>query len=272
MRHIILLFLCCSALVFANPHTLRFAPLPMLKSEIVLQQYVGIFSFLSQKLGVTFEIVYFTDYEKILEALAQNRVDIAHLGPLPYARLLHNAIPVQPLVQFLNEDGKSTYTCSLITAHHARNLPLKQHTIALTQPLSTCGFLSMSHLLKREGIALEEQPYFYADTHTNVILKLLLGEAHSGGVKSSVFSDYKHLGLIERSRSTALPGFLWVGSAKLPSALAKEIQEALFSLEPTGKDTDLMHSWADAFKHGAIAPNLGEYEEVLNLYLNTVFP
>jgi len=211
-----IIFLCIVTCLFStsiHSKTIKYAPLPMYRSELVLKQYQGMLDYLSSETGYRFEFAYYADYEHLLDALVEAKVDIAHLGPLPYAVLLnrenHNT---KPIVQFLDSKGKATYTCSLIT--HQKNFfkdgEMIFEPIALTQPLSTCGFLSVAHLLKKYNLNLSELNYHYSGTHSNVVLDILLGDASIGGVRSSEYAAYKHLKLKEIDKTQPLP-WIFVG-------------------------------------------------------------
>lgn len=233
---------------------IRFGPLPIYKSEIVLQQHKGLFDHLSEKLGLHFEIVYFTEYTDLIEAIKTQKVDIAHLGPLPYAKLLQEPSGSRPIVKFLNEEGGSTYTCSLLSPQDVTFETAIKGPIVLPQPLSTCGLLSVNYLLKKRDLNLFDLEYYHVKTQSRVALDLLLGNATLGGARTSVFNQYAHLGLTKIDSTFPLPGFLWVASAALPQALLQEIQVTLALLNPTHNPAHaaMMQTWGEEFRHGAV--------------------
>jgi phosphonate transport system substrate-binding protein len=272
----ILFFLTCTIL-FTNSLfalTLRYAPLPMYKSELVLKQYKGLLEYLTKQTGYTFEFVYHADYAQLLDAIAQKKVDIAHLGPLPYAALLQKNTDAKPIVQFLDNSAQASYTCSFIT--HERNYSQVQpyEPIALTQPLSTCGYLSISHLLQKKGIDLKNTDYGYSGTHSHVVLDIILGDAKSGGVRTSEYEAYKHLGLKQIDKTEAFPGFLWVASGTLGDEHVQKIQEALLKLDPFNNETHakMMQNWGSNVKYGAIKAQNKDYEPIVKILQTTDIP
>ena len=248
--------------------SLRFAPLPMFKSELIMKEYRGILEHLEKELDIKIETVYYSNYRALVEAIRTSKVDIAHLGPLPFAALLQKTQRVQPIVQFLNKKGKSTYTCSLIAlqASNPTSLSLPKEPMALTQPLSTCGYLSAAYFYNKKNLVLKDSNYYYANTHSNVVLEVLLGQAKSGIVKSSEFLDYKHLGLLELAKSPEFPGFLWVGSPEFDPILVTKIQKILTKISfhnPQYKE--LTSTWGEGVKYGSIHTNALAYEPILQL-------
>ena len=264
------------ALSFSCAKTLKYAPLPMYKSELVIKQYKQMLHYLQEKTGLEFEIVYHADYAQLLDAIKKGEVDIAHLGPLPYAKLLsqkdHGSTPI---VQFLDKNGSDRYTCSFITLQNSKSSSNRAfEPIALTQPLSTCGFLSVAHILKKYDMQLQNLQYFYSGTHSNVVLDIILQDAKSGGVRTSEFEAYKHLGLQELDKTQPFPGFLWVGSKSLSNKDKDTITKHLIQLRPLENEEDalLMRKWGTNIKYGAKKASKKEYEIVQKMLQDIEIP
>lgn len=270
-----------SALVFLvffsfslQAKTIKYAPLPMYKSELVLKQYQAMLNYLQKETKLNYEYVYYADYEKLLNAIAEGKVDIAHLGPLPYATLLqrkdHNS---KPLVQLLDSKQKGTYTCSFFTHERNKNKQIFE-PIALTQPLSTCGFLSVAHLLKSRSLDLSKLNYHYSGTHSHVVLDVILNDAKSGGVKTSEYLSYKHLGLYEIDKTDPFPGFLLVASKSLRQTEYEAIKHALLKLDPFNNpnDKELMKKWGTNVKYGAIEVDVSLYRHITKMLKQIKIP
>jgi hypothetical protein len=66
--------------------------------------------------------------------------------------------------------------------------------IALTQPLSTCGFLAASGLLREHGSDLAKNFYRYVNKHDEVAMAVVRGEFDAGAsrppsARSMLISD-----------------------------------------------------------------------------------
>ena len=84
---------------------------------------------------------------------------------------------------------------------------LQNKRIALTQPLSTCGYLSVSGLLRERKSSLEKNRYRYLNKHDAVALAIIRGEYDLGGLKTAIGKRYTHLGLKILAETPPFPGF-----------------------------------------------------------------
>ena len=139
----------------AQAETLYFSPLPMEQPEEVVKQFKPMLNFLEKQLGAKIEIRYSTSYAEILEHFRTGRIDLAYLGPLPYISLRESHPKAEPLVHFLEKNGEATYSCALISAGAPLPRPARKKTFALTQPLSTCGYLAIDAQLRKQGDRLD---------------------------------------------------------------------------------------------------------------------
>ncbi|MGM0534274.1 MAG: PhnD/SsuA/transferrin family substrate-binding protein, partial [Campylobacterota bacterium] len=256
--------------------TLRFSPLPMYKSELVIKQYQGMFDYLKAQTGFDFEIIYYPDYDSLLQAIKEGKTDLAYLGPLPYASLLQQTDTTTPIVQFLDSKGQTSYTCSFITSKANENNTQNQsyEPLSLTQPLSTCGYFSIYQILQKQGLELSAMNYSYAGTHSAVVLEILLGESTSGGVKTSQYYTYKHLGLHELQRTDRYPGFLLVGSKNITPKQTAVIQKALTRLDYFNNpgDRTMMQTWGADVRYGCKKADKSMYDKIKNKLQNITIP
>lgn len=254
--------------VFAQDK-IRFAPLPMESLETMTREYLPFMDYLERGLQKPFEMRYHRTYEELLEAFAAGQVDIAYLGPLPYVALKEHCDAVTPIVEFIDEDGANNYTCALvkfagdtlsITASHPQK-------VALTQPLSTCGYLSVESLLKSHDESLESSHYNYdyVNSHDQVALKVILGEYHLGGLKTQIAKKYQHLGLRILEETDPMPGFLLVGNRKtLDTDTLERIKRLILDANPINgtQPNDISRSWGSKIRNGAIPAKDSDYDSV----------
>lgn len=266
----------CIALVnLVHAETIRFAPLPMENRETVIKQFRPLTIFLEQRLNLTVNYVYADNYADILAKFRQSQVDVAYLGPLPYVELRASYDKAQPMVHFKEKSGHTTYTCALITVPDADfNIQdANQKKIALTQPLSTCGYLSASGLMRTRGSSLENNFYRYVGKHDAVALSVIRGEFDAGGLKTAIARKYAHLGLQILVETPPLPSFALVANTKtMPPALISGIRQALIALEPGGKDSAMLASWGDNIRFGAVVASDDDYQVVRDLLADAVIP
>ncbi len=253
--------------------TLYFAPLPMEQPEEVVKQFKPMLTYLEKQLGATIEIKYSTSYADILEKFRQGQIDFAYLGPLPYVTLKEKFSSAKPLVHFLEKSGKPSYTCALIGSDSKLPKNVKGKTFALTQALSTCGYLSTDGLLHKQGSSLEQNKYRYLGKHDEVALAVARGDFDYGGLKTAIAQNYQHLGIQILAETAPLPSFaLIVNGNRMPAARIEAMRAALARLRPEGDDKALMAEWGSNVKYGSIDAKDSDYDVVRQLQRQAVIP
>ena len=95
-----------STYILGDSKTIVFAPLPTKDTQELHTQFLPLVDFLEKKLNVKIKIDYNSDYEKLLAKFIIKEIDIAYLGPLPYAYLEDRYEYATPLVNFKNSKGE----------------------------------------------------------------------------------------------------------------------------------------------------------------------
>jgi phosphonate transport system substrate-binding protein len=267
--------LVCALLLLCQPLTasaerLVFSAVFNEPPETVVKQTRPMLSYLEGKLGVTFEIEYIADYGEVVSKFRQGKIDVAYLGPLPYVALRKEYPQAMPVVSFLESSGAASYTCVLVAPadgpKKVKNLAGRK--FALTQPLSTCGYLVSGSLLRRAGVELEQARYRYLGRHDQVALAVARGEFEAGGMKSSIAAKYHHLGLTVIAESAPLPAHVLVANSRTVNRQRVEsIQTALAGLQPLKRRADAVtvQGWGDNYKYGAIPAKDADFDSVRSL-------
>lgn len=255
MKFVSLLFvaaiLCLRAnLTLAQPAVITFAPLPMENPETVARQWRPALDYLSKALGVTLRIEYADSYATILERFQSGTLDLAYLGPLPYITLKERFPAAVPVVHFNESNGQPSYTCAIVALaeHRLSAKSLSGRKIALTQPLSTCGYFMTDSLLQQAGSALIHNRFRYLGKHDAVALAVARGDYDAGGLKTAIAQRYAHLGLEVIAESRPLPSFTLIanGQRLSPERIAL-LRKALLEA-----DAAVRASWGDNIRHGAV--------------------
>ncbi|MFA6021954.1 MAG: PhnD/SsuA/transferrin family substrate-binding protein [Rhodospirillales bacterium] len=254
----------------AHGETLTFAPLPMETPETVVKQVKPMLTYLQKDLGVSIKIDYSSDYAEILAKFESGALDLAYLGPLPYLTLRDRVAAATPLVHFKEASGSATYTCAIVAPADAKPdlARLKGRKVALTQPLSTCGYLSTDGLLRQAGSSLEDNQYRYLDKHDEVALAVTRGEFDLGGLKTAIGKKYAHMGLVVVAESGPLPGFALVANAKTVSKeRMAQLRDALVAV-----DAETAKGWGDNIRRGSVAAFDGDYDGLRRLRRKAIIP
>lgn len=213
---------------------LVYTPLPIEQPETVLNANRPLVSYLSKQLKTPITIRYEKNYEEILRLFKDGKIDIVHLGPLPYVTLRDRYDKAEPLAATNEADGKSFYTCAMVTAFDGpTSVRQVRRSIAFSQPLSTCGHLTAGYLLDRHGIKLEDLHHEYLGNQDQVALAVVKGNYEVGTIKTAVAKKYTNLTLRIIEETPAFPGFLLVANkaTMTPDQISK-IRKILLSMTP----------------------------------------
>lgn len=273
---LLLLMWFCAVPAFAKD--ISFTPLPMEQKEKVFRQIVPMLHFLEKPLDQHFSVKYFSNYEEILDKFQAEEIDLVFLGPLPYIQLREKYSDAEPVVRFLNKQGKATYTCSLVTGVEnglASIAALKGQRLALTQPHSTCGYLCTDNILQQAGLSVNDTVYQYLGSHQEVALAVIRGEFKAGGIKTSIGKKYSHLGLQLLAKTDPLPGFVLVANKRtLTGRQIETIRNALLKLRPLSNPVHhkLTREWGQSIRYGTITAQDSDYDAVRKKLRGVVIP
>lgn len=252
----------------AAAEPLRFAPLPMERPETVIKQFKPMLGTLERKLGRDIEIVYANSYAEILERFKRGEIDLAYLGPLPYVALRKDYAAALPIVHFVEKSGSATYTCALISTGERLPKKVRDRKFALTQALSTCGYLSTDDLLHRAGSSLEANRYRYLGKHDEVALAVARGDFDFGGIKTAIARNYAHLGIVVLAETPPLPSFALIANGKRLDASHLEALRKLFA----ALTAEERKEWGDNIRHGTVSASDADYEVVRRLSRRSAIP
>lgn len=265
---VILLFSLTSTLYAKE--TIIFAPLPMENIKTVFTQFDPMIKYLEKQLNKKIIIDYNQNYADILQKFKQKKIDIAYLGPLPYVALKDEYPAALPLVHFKNSDDNAFYKCSIITfsTNKTQVKDIINKKIALTQPLSTCGYLSVNALLEKSNNSLNNNKYSYLGKHDTVALSVVRGEFDFGGVKSSIAKKYSNLGLKELTQTGFLPGFALIGNQETLSL--KTLQKIQTVMKNVKKEES--QSWGKSISYGCSEAQDNDYNTLRKAKKTIIIP
>ena len=246
-----------SSLFAGDKKVFYFTPLPTKKASKNIEEFFPLNNYLEKKLSISIQYNYKSNYQDILNGFKDGTIDIAYLGPLPLVSLYKEYPFIAPLVSFKNKNGTSKYRCTLSKFRDDKLQTSKQIKIALTQPLSTCGYLMSKVLLEKNfNIDLEKQKYFYTMSHTNALEAALRGDFLLAGSKESIAKKYESLGMEIIAKSELLPGFSIVANKKTLSAKQIEVlQKTLLEIPQETYST-----FEGMGKYGTIKSHIKDYE------------
>ncbi|WP_305042085.1 PhnD/SsuA/transferrin family substrate-binding protein [Geoalkalibacter sp.] len=215
---------------------LTYAPIPMANAEKVIADTKPLLDYLSRVLGQEIRIQFLASNEEVVRGFAEDRVDLAEIGPLPYLVLREVAPQARALLFFLEEGVVATYTCALVApfdgaasvAELGGRDPL---SLATTQRLSTCGPLAARWLLEQGGLDPERAGLEILGNHEAVALAVARAEFAAGTLKTLIARRYQHLGVRALAETPPLPVFALVANTQTLSettlsALERALRDA----------------------------------------------
>lgn len=245
------MFLCLILALDTWAGTVRFAPLPVTDEKDLRTQYLPMLEYLSAKTGDQYQWVFIPKYPDLINAMLTGQVDLAVMGPLPYVMLSNRSNAFEPLVQILENDGKTTYDCVMLAFGEDRKLKLgdiRNKKIGLTQPESTCGYLAVAYMLKHAGRApnRDGNTYEYAGTHSKAALRVAQGRYDVAGLKRSQAEPYLGLDLHVIAETGPYPAFALIANTRtLTPTRRSAIRDALLRVSESTLST-----WSPFLRNG----------------------
>ena len=250
--------------------TLTFAPLPMESTYAVASQWLPFVEYLEQSLGIKLKVSYSATNDEIVHKFADGELDLAYLGPLPYVKLKRIFPAAEPVVIFKEEDGLAAYTCALVTLAETNLdfMRMKGKRVALTQPLSTCGYFATQGILAKYGSTLEDNLYHFLGQHDKVALAVARGDFDVGGLKTSIAQHYNYMGVFVRAESSHVPGLAIVANTnRVSSQQIAQIRQVLLAA-----DEKTRQFWGDNIRYGVVPAKDSDYDGMRQLSMPPVFP
>lgn len=232
---------------------LRLSAVPLSGGEETVRQFAPLVGYLSQWLGRPVEFRYLSSHEQVLDGLRQGAIDLAYLGPAPYAELVGkgpgqlSAELIVPLARFKEADGKAAYRCALVAFADDR-LPLNaaaRPVVGMPNALSTCGPLSVRAMLADKGVPWAQVSARFLGNHDQVARAVVAGTVQLGGVREEVALRHASLGLRVLARTEPMPGFVLVAHAgRVPAAALQRLTGLADT--PSAEYT----RWGEGLRHG----------------------
>jgi phosphonate transport system substrate-binding protein len=197
---------------------LRVSMIPSTDPGKLLRESEPLVGFLKNKTGrdVTFTVP--TNYASVVEALANDQVDIAYLGGFTYVQASRRA-GVVPLVQ---RDRDQRFHSLFITSAQSAIVglaDLKGHSFAFGDVNSTSGHLMPEYFMRRAGVdPAVIAKATYTGGHDATALAVANGRIDAGALDEAVFERMTKEGKIDASKVrvffTTPPFFDYVWAAR----------------------------------------------------------
>jgi phosphonate transport system substrate-binding protein len=235
-----------------KPGTIRVGLVPNRSPDKVRAQYEPFRAYLQQRLGRPVEVFVATDYAGTVEALLNNRLDIAYLGGLTYVQARSRGA-VHPMVTEIDRITHTTfYTSAIVTRADSpvRSLAdLHGRRFAFGDIGSTSGSLYPRLMLEQAGYSSGSDPkeppqglkdIVYTGGHDATALAVQNGTVDAGGLEERILLGLEAAGTVDATkirlleRSAPIEGYPWVIRDRIDASLEQAIVSAFLAMsDPT---------------------------------------
>ncbi len=240
------LLLTCSLLTGctakpSNEARLRISMIPTTDPGKALRQNQPLLAYWQKQTGATPELTIPTNYAAVVEALANNKVDIAYLGGFTYVQASARA-GVRPLVQrSIDQQFHSVFITPAKSKIHTL-ADLHGHFV-FGDVNSTSGHLMPLYYMQQEKVDPDViKDASYSGAHDATALAVANGKAEAGSIDEQVYAKMLANGQLKpdtlRVFYTTPPFFdyVWVANKNLDAKTADAFAASLKNLNPANPD------------------------------------
>jgi phosphonate transport system substrate-binding protein len=243
-----LMFMCLSLPVQAV-QPLLWSPTLLERSPEREKEFQAVNDWLALTSGLPLAMALEPDYEQLMKRFERNELAMIWVGPQLLQQLLAHRPDAPILAMTRDAHGKTDYQCVLFARHEfvGDATQAMQSSVALTQPMSTCGSVGARTLAQQSNVAFKDIDGHFTGSHQNVVVSVMLGETTSGIVASGVFDRFSWLPVHALLRSRSLPSFVWLVNPALVDSVQQQRLRDAFAQAQTAAS---IGSWYDALQHG----------------------
>jgi phosphonate transport system substrate-binding protein len=222
---------------------LRVGLVPNQAPDKMKAKYDPFKKYLADKLGMEIEFFVATNYAGVVEAMANDKIDLAYFGGLTYVQARQKA-QVHPIVTEIDKETQSTKYYSLIITSADSKIKslaeLKGKSFAFGDISSTSGSLFPRIMLDKAGLKVVDLAnVIYTGKHDATALAVQNGKVDAGGLEGRILNKLIADGTIDKSKikilakSEPIEGYPWVVQDSMDKELEKKIVNAFLTLEDT---------------------------------------
>lgn len=233
---LILLSGCTQTKTDARP-TLHLSMIPTTDPGKIIRESQPFIEYLQNKTGAKVELTVPTNYAAVVEAVSNDRVDIAYFGGFTFVQASARA-GAWPLVQ---REEDQAFHSKFITQHgspiHSLS-DLKGHSFAFGDVNSTSGHLMPAYFMRQQGVdqAVIEKAV-YTGGHDATALAVANGKVDAGAMDELVYARMIKEGKLSEAQVRVLyttPPFfdyVWAARKGLDPAIAEAFANAMLELD-----------------------------------------
>jgi len=246
--------------------TLRLSMIPTTDPGKMIRESEPLINYLEKETGIKVEMTIPTNYAAVVEAIANDQVDIAYLGGFTYVQA-SKRVGVIPLVQ---RDQDQNFH-SLFITHPDSGInslsDLSGHTFAFGDVNSTSGHLMPEYFMREAHVDAEViAKAIYTGGHDGTALAVANKRVDAGALDETVYQKMVQDGKIDPAKAkvflTSPPFFdyVWVARKGLDSKLAEAFSSAFLKLDESEPQQKAVLEILRAKKY--VRANDGDYDRL----------
>ena len=220
---------------------LKVGLVPNQAPDKIKAQYEPFRVYLQQKLNMPVELFVASDYSGVVEAMANDKLDVAYFGGLTYVQAKQRA-KIHPIVTEVDAETQSTKYYSLIIAPADSPInsvkDIKGKTFAFGDISSTSGSLYPRFMLDQAGIKVPDdlKNVIYSGGHDATAQAVQNGTVDAGGIEGRILQKLITKGTVDASKIKVLEkhlveGYPWVVREGLNKDLEEKLVQAFMDIK-----------------------------------------
>src|SRR5271166_1336681 len=245
----------CSGRGGAPESTLRLAMIPSTDPGKIVRDSQPLVKYLEKETGSRIELVVPTNYAAVVEAIANDRVDIAYLGGFTFVQASRRA-GVRPLVQ--RERDQNFHSVFITQPKSGINAlaDLKGHSFAFGDVNSTSGHLMPAYYMRAANVdpgVLTKA--LYTGGHDATALAVANKKVDAGAMDELVFGNMMKAGKITSDQvkvfytTPAFFDYVWAARKGLDPKLSDAFAAAFLKLDASKPDDKVLLDLLNATKY-----------------------
>jgi phosphonate transport system substrate-binding protein len=234
---------------------LRLAMIPSTDPGKIVRESQPVVTYFEKETGCRVELVVPTNYAAVVEAIANDNVDIAYLGGFTFVQASQRA-GVRPLVQRERDQNFHSVFITQPGSGVTSLTDLKGHSFAFGDVNSTSGHLMPAYYMRASGIdagALTKT--LFTGGHDATALAVANAKVDAGAMDELVFDSMTKSGKITSSQvkvfytTPAFFDYVWAARKGLDQKLSDAFAAALLKLDASNAENKVLLDLLNATRY-----------------------
>lgn len=224
------------------PEILKIGILPDENPEVLIKKYTPLFKYLSNELGVPYELKVSNNYNNLLKKFENREIDLAYFGGFTFLQA-HQHSHAVPIVMRDIDVHFTSYFITRKDSHLKSITDYKNKNFSFGSKLSTSGHLMPRYYLMEKKILAET--YFssvkYSGSHDKTAYWVRDGLVDIGAVNSIIIDKMLTDGRLNHEEISIIwetppyPDYVWAFQSYYSDNAKQQIRNAFLSLTPANK-------------------------------------